>query len=144
MLKVRNKCAKDVSSNFMKKVCTLLFFLVSIVSGAEEVPLDLRVNNYYEALMLSFEQKFRAKDTIVKWKDSPEVTEAMNSFDLTNCSKKPEDELLLILQVEEDGLIKEVYPSLSSEKSACFVKVFKGFYLPKPPMSPAYMLVRMV
>jgi hypothetical protein len=51
------------------KIIVLIYFMISsMYVASREIPIDLRVNNLYEALEVSFRQKYLTKDELHDWK----------------------------------------------------------------------------
>jgi hypothetical protein len=129
----------------MNKIITLILLSISSVSFAQvDIPLDLRVNNFYEALMMSFEQKFRAKELLNPWnKEELEYSNIHRTDEKGGCYTKSPGEVLLVLRIEADGKVSGAYTSKDNAKAKCFVEHHLGTKLPKPPMAPVYILKRM-
>lgn len=127
----------------MKKILILLLALSFDASG--EIPIDYRASDYFGALNMSFEQKFRAKEAMEEWSEKALALENSQETHLKdNCFSLPGGEVILILQIEESGIISEVYAGNASPKSECFINSYKGEKLPNPPIAPLYKLQRML
>ena len=128
--------------------CAKAIILASVCSfsaQAQDIPLDTRANDYFEALNMSFEQKIRAKDLLADWNTATLEYNNRHRIDEQNsCYRKSEGEVIIILQFESDGTISEVYASTDNEKGKCFINTYKGLRFPQPPMSPVYYLQRMM
>lgn len=129
----------------MKYIFLALIIFNQSVFANNELPLNTRATNFYEALMISMEQKYRAKEMLADWKKTSLEFENKRQFNEKNgCYKKSEGDVLLVLQVEKDGRISKVYSSKENQKSKCFIKTYERIVFPKPPIFPAYLLQRML
>jgi len=127
----------------MNRILILLLVLSFNASG--ELPINYRASDYFGALNMSFEQKFRAKEVVAAWSEKALILENSQGIHLKgNCFSQPGGEVFLILQIEESGIISEVYAGNASPKAECFIKTYKGEFFPAPPISPLYKLQRML
>ena len=127
----------------MKNLLLLLLALSFNATG--ETPINHRASDFYGALNMSFEQKFRAKELIASW-NAQELTleNELGFHQKGNCFDLSGGEVILILQVEGSGAVSEVYASKETPKASCFISAYKGVVLPKPPLAPLYKLQRML
>lgn len=109
------------------------------------MPIDHRATDFFGALNMSFDQKFRVNKLVSSWSDRNIAIENERKYHLKdNCFDLAGGEIILVLQIEETGMVSEVYSSKQNMKASCFTNTYKGLLLPKPPVSPFYHLWRML
>ena len=129
----------------MNKYYLFAILLIFSITARSEVDLNHRVSDFYGAITMFFEQKHRAKDILKDWKIA--ALDHVNEHEYHvkgGCYRFGQEEVLIVLQVESDGLVSKVYASKDSEKANCIISAYKDAKYPKPPFAPLYSLQRML
>ena len=103
-----------------------------------------RATDYFEAMSGSFYQKYHHEEAVNRWSDRfRKMNNDQRLDDINDCYGKSKDEVIIVLQIEDDGAISDVFTSIDNDKAECFIGTYKGLVTPRPSISPLYKLMRM-
>ncbi|WP_444912535.1 hypothetical protein [Microbulbifer sp. PAAF003] len=126
----------------MKKYLTV-FVVVICTNSLASIQEQL---TYEEAQDLSAKQWKEYKDSNL-YRDYFSIWTNFNNQNRIDerggCYKFGQETVDLVSIQGSDGIIREVITKKDDEKSACFVKAYKGVKFPKPPISPFYHRMQM-
>lgn len=119
------------------------FLFILMIFFSQKISSKSIADTYYEALMLSQKQFYENRVESAAWtRDFIKFNNKHKLDEKNQCYKRNGGEFLMVLEVDLNGVVMDVFSSHDHEKSRCSEKNYKGVVLPKPPFFPAYKLLR--